>query len=121
MNGRMKFGFIIAFVVLLMFFAFLSLVFLSPFASGGISGMNSVFVAVRTVIVLVTFFIIAMTPAMIKSAVTWGQWLGDFKKQKGRSWRGGHNLQGEEQGRTALEILDQRYARGETTRECTLE
>jgi multisubunit Na+/H+ antiporter MnhE subunit len=85
MNGRMKFGFIIAFVVLLMFFAFLSLVFLSPFALGGISGMNSAFVAVRTVIVLAAFFIIEMILAMIMSAVTWGQWLGDFKKQKERS------------------------------------
>lgn len=86
------FRFIIAFIVLLMFFVFLSLVFLSPFASGGISGMNSVFVAVRTVIVLAAFFIIAMILAMIISAVTWGQWLGAFKKQKERSWRGGNNL-----------------------------
>jgi uncharacterized membrane protein len=118
MNDRMKFGLIIATVVLLLFFGFIALAVSSPFVSDGVSQMNGVSVAMWIVIILAAFFIIAIILALIISAVTWGQWLGDFKEHTGREDVPGTRDMAEKMNdESALHILDQRYARGEITRD----
>jgi len=118
MNDRTKFGLIIATVVLLLFFGFIALAVSSPFVSDGVSQMSGVSLAMWIVIILAAFFIIAIILALIISAVTWGQWLGDFKDHTGREdVPGTRDMTEKMNDESALRILDQRYARGEITRD----
>ncbi len=118
MNDRTKFAAIVAVVVLLLFFGFIALVFSSPFGSDGLSDIGGVSLAIWILIILAAFFIIAIILALIISAITWGQWLGDFREGSDR--KGGAidlNASRIADGQAALQILDQRYARGEITRD----
>ena len=118
MNDRTKFGLIIATVVLLLFFGFVALAVGSPFMSDGVSQMSGVSIAMWIFIILAAFFIIAIILALIISAVTWGQWLGDFKDHTGRGdVPGTRDMTEKMNDKSALHILDQRYARGEMTRD----
>ncbi len=112
MRFWLKFGLIIAAIVLTLFFAFLALVLSSPLAGDGYVNLGGISIATWLIAILGAFFIIAVILAMIISAITWGQWLGDFKEPAERRSRSDN-----EGTRRALETLDQRYARGEIQRE----
>lgn len=118
MNDRTKFVLIAASVVLLLFFGFIALVLSSPFGSDSFSQMSGLSVAIWIVIILAAFFIIAIILALIISAVTWGQWLGDFKDSSSRKDSADdRKIAREVNGKIALQILDRRYATGQITRD----
>ncbi|MBM4236964.1 MAG: hypothetical protein FJ151_00575 [Euryarchaeota archaeon] len=99
---------IVAGVVILLFLAFLAIMLGTVWSLGDGSQADGLSLASKILTVLGALFIIAIVLAVIISAITWGQWLGDL--------RGGEGERGEVRssgGRISpAEELDRRYARG---------
>ncbi|HEY3420667.1 MAG TPA: SHOCT domain-containing protein [Methanomassiliicoccales archaeon] len=96
MRYRVKFGLIVAAVVITVFIAFLAILFSSPLLKPGALQMDPVSMVFSLVGLFAVVFVVMIILALAISAIIWGQWLGAF---------------GEEP--TSDQILDERYAKGE--------
>ncbi|MGD0816948.1 MAG: hypothetical protein ABR986_00930 [Methanomassiliicoccales archaeon] len=96
MRFRIKFGLIIAAIVVTMFIVLLAVLFSSPLLKPGASQLDAVTMVLSILGLFAVVFVAMIVLAMVISAVIWGQWLGDFKEHQ-----------------TSDQILDERYAKGD--------
>ncbi len=109
-NGRW-FVYIVAIVVAFVSFIILMLFIGSPLMNGDFAHMSATSIVMWIVISMGAIFLGAIVLALVISAITWGQWLGDFKlTDRDEECKPNVSV-------AALEILDQRFAKGEITRE----
>ncbi len=111
MGNTRWFVYIVAMVVAFVAFIIILLLIGSPLLNGDMAHSSAMSIIVWIVTSMGAIFLGAIVLAMVISAITWGQWLGDFKLND-RDEECKPNV-----SEAALEILDQRYARGEITRE----
>jgi uncharacterized membrane protein len=96
MRFRLKFGLIVAVIVVTIFIVLLAVLFSSPLLNPNASRMDAVSMVFSTLGLFIVVFIVMIVLALAISVVTWGHWLGDFKEHQ-----------------TSNQILDERYAKGE--------
>jgi hypothetical protein len=93
---RIKFGLVIAAIMMTIFLILLYVLLSSPLLRPGASRMDAVSMVFSILGLFIMVFVVMIILASAISAITWGHWLGAFDEQQ-----------------TSDQILDERYARGE--------
>jgi Mg2+/Co2+ transporter CorB len=96
MRFRVKFGLVIAAIVMAIFIILLAFLLSSPLLRPGASHMDAVSFVFSMLGLFAIVFVAMIILALAISMITWGQWLGAFDEHP-----------------TTDQILDERYSKGE--------
>jgi uncharacterized membrane protein len=96
MRFRVRFGLTIATLVAVILTVFVAVLLSSPLLKPDAAHMDPLSMVFSMIGLFAVFFVVIVILALAISAITWGQWLGDFKEHP-----------------TTDQILDERYAKGE--------